>query len=169
MPRITRRRLVLLLAVAGTAAILLCLTVFRRPLAIAYHQWRMNAEYDTVFGHPEPAGDGLASYDLRGIDVDAVMARYERHRQALVDLGFLCHMSARLPRLASDGTKQQLAARSAFVRRMWRRFPGHKHYYLAPDGTFETWVPVGQKEAWDNFIDAETESNQPAEIVPRVE
>ncbi len=163
MPRITRRYLVLLIAVAAAASVLLCLAVFRHRLTIAYHQWRMNAEYNTIFGDPELVGNGLASYDVTGVDVDAVMDRYTRHRQALVDLGVLFHMSASFPRLPSDGTEQQSKARSAFVNRMWNRFSGHKHYYLAGDGTFETWAPIADKREWKSFMDDEkNRKNEPS-------
>lgn len=163
MLRLTRRRVVLLTGVAAATAILLCLTVFQHPLAAAYHQWRMNAEYNTIFGDPEPAGNGLASYDVTGVDVDAVMERYMHHRKALVDLGVLSHMSASFPRLASDGTVQQSEARSAFVHRMWNKFPGHQHYFLAGDGTFEAWVPVAAKPEWQRFINEENNrDNQPS-------
>lgn len=145
----------LLFAVAASASVLLCLTIFRRTLAVGYHQWRMNAEYNTIFGAPESAGGGLASHDVTGVDVDAVMNKYTHHRQALVDLGVLSHMSASFPQLASDGTKQQSEARSKFVHRMWNKFPGHRHYYLAGNGTFETWVPIADKPAWKSFIAAE--------------
>ena len=156
MASANRKYALLACVVVSAATFVLCLTVFRKPLAVAYHQWRMSAEYNTIFGDPEPVGNGLASYDVTGVDVDAVLERYFRHRQALVDLGILCHVSARFPRLNSDGTEQQSQARSAFVNRMWSRFPGHKHYYLSGDGTFETWMPVAEETAWKNFVDDET-------------
>lgn len=156
MPRIERRYALLLIAVVLTASALLCLTASRRPLEIAYHEWRMSAAYNTIFGDAQPVGDGLASYDLTGVDIDAVLATYTHHRQALVDLGVLSHITVRLPHLDSDGTERQSTARSAFVHRMWDRFPGHKHYYLARDGTFETWAPVADESGWKHFLDGES-------------
>jgi hypothetical protein len=60
----------------------------------------------------------------------------------------------------SDGTGEQSKARAAFVNRMWNWFPGHKHYYLASDGTFETWAPIAAKSDWESFIDTETKRTE---------
>jgi hypothetical protein len=116
----------------------------------------MTAAYNTILGDAEPRSDGLASHDVTGVDVDAVMTRYTQHRQALLDLGVLSHIMARLPHIASDGTEQQSTARSAFLHRMWDRFPGHKHYCLDGDGTFEAWVPVTDTARWEIFVEAES-------------
>ena len=66
--------------------------------------------------------------------------------------------SVSLPRLASDGIEQQATARYAFVRRMWQRFPGHEHYYLAADGTLEVWGLVDGQKNWDEFLDTESDA-----------
>lgn len=139
----------------AAATIVLCVTVFCNPLAIAYHQWRMNAEHNAVFGNPTPVGNGLASVDETGVDVDAVLERYFTHRKVLVDYGVLRLLSSKFTNLNSDGTQEQSQARSAFINRMWSRFPGHGHYYLSGDGSFETWIPVADETAWNAFIDDE--------------
>ncbi len=154
-----RKYALLACLVVSTATLVLCITLFRKPLAIAYHGWRMSAEYNTIFGDPKPVGNGLASFDVTGVDVDAVLERYFRHRQALVDLGILCHVSARFRRLNSDGTELQSQARSAFVNRMWSRFSVQRHYYLSSDGTFEAWIPVADETAWKIFVDDETRTD----------
>jgi hypothetical protein len=159
MVSVNRNYAWLICAVAAAATVVICLAVFRKPLTVAYNSWRMNAEYNSIFGHPKPVGDALASYDVTDLDVDAVLERYFRHRQALVNLGALCHVSARFPRLTSKGTEQQSLARSAFVNRMRSQFPGHKHYYLSGDGTFESWVPAAEETAWKIFVDDETTMN----------
>ena len=151
-----RKSILIASATFAAATIVLCLTVFSNPLAIAYHQWRMNAEHNAVFGNPTPSGNGLASFDVTGVDVDAAMERYFTHRKALVDYGVLRHLSSTFTNLNSDGTQEQSQARSAFVNRMWSRFPGHRHYYLSDDGSFETWIPVADETAWIAFIDGET-------------
>jgi len=115
----------------------------------------MNSAYNTLFGDPQPVGDGLASYDVTGIDVDAVLADYEAHRQQLVDLNVFAYLQADFPALTSDGTKQQSDARSAFVHRLWDRFPEHAHYYLDGTGSFETWVPIDTANDWREFIGSE--------------
>ena len=160
MTTVNRKYVLLACGIATAATFVLCLTVFRKPLTIAYHQWRMSAEFNTVFGDPQPAGNGLASFDVTGVNVDAVMKRYSNHRQKLVDLGVLRHFSSTFSRLNSDGTQEQSQARSAFVNRIWSQFPGHRHYYLSADGSFETWIPVADETAWIAFIDDETMINQ---------
>ncbi len=160
MASVNRKYVLLACAIAAAATFVLCLTVFRKPLTIAYHEWRLSAEYTTIFGDPKPVGNGLASFDVTGVDVDAVMERYFNHRQALVDLGVLRHLSSTFARLNSDGTQEQSQARSAFVNRMWSRFPGHRHYCLSGDGSFETWISVADETAWIAFIDDETIINQ---------
>ena len=155
-----RKYVLIACAIFATATIVLSLTVFSNPLAIAYHKWRMNAEYNTIFGDPQPVGNGIASFDVNGVDVDAVTERYFTHRQALVDYGVLLHLSSTFASLNSDGTEEQSQARSAFVDRMWSRFPGHRHYYLSGDGSFETWIPVDEESAWIAFIDDEGTINQ---------
>lgn len=160
MASVNRKYVLLACAIATAATFVLCLTLFKKPLTIAYHEWRMSPEYTSIFGDPMPVGDGLASFDVTGVDVDAVMERYFNHRQALVDLGVLHHFSSTFARLNSDGTQEQSQARSAFVNRMWSRFPGHRHYCLSGDGSFETWVPVADETAWIAFIDDETLINQ---------
>lgn len=147
-------------AILAAATIVLCLTVFRNSLAIAYHQWRMDAEHNAVFGNPTPVGNGLTSFDVTGVDVDVVLERYFTHRKVLVDYGVLRHLSSKFTNLNSDGTQEQSQARSAFIKRMWSRFPGHRHYYLSGDGSFETWVPVADETAWSTFIDDETIMSQ---------
>lgn len=113
-----RKYVLIACAIFAAATIVLSLTVFSNPLAIAYHQWRMNAEYNTIFGDPQPVGNGIASFDVNGVDVGAVTERYFTHRQALVDYGVLLHLSSTFASLNSDGTKEQSQARSAFVDRM---------------------------------------------------
>ncbi len=148
----TRLRCALLLI---AAVALLCVAVFRRPLRIAYHQWRMNAAYNTLSGDPQPMDDILAWFDETGVAVNPVFARYTRHRQALVDLGVLSQITVRFPHLYCDAGDEQFSKCSAFMRRMQDRFPGHKHFYLDGQGTFGTWVPVAERQEWETFIDAE--------------
>ena len=160
MASVNRKYVLIACAIFTAMTFVLCLTVFRKPLTIAYHQWGMNAEYNRIFGDPQPVGNVLATFDVTGVDVDAVMERYFNHRQRLVNLGVLRHLSSTFARLNSDGTQEQSQARSAFVNRMWSRFPGHRHYYLSGDGSFETWIPVADETAWIAFIDDETIANQ---------
>ncbi|WP_146517726.1 hypothetical protein [Stieleria varia] len=115
----------------------------------------MNAEFNTIFGNPRPESHGLASYDVTGIDVDAVMQRYEFHRQRLVDLEVLAKLTATFPRLSFDGSAARSDARLDFTHRMWDAFPAHRHYHLDSDGTFSVWVPVSDAPSWKQFLDAE--------------
>ena len=116
----------------------------------------MNTEFNTIFGAPQLSGNGLASFDVTGIDVDAVMLRYESHRQQLVELGVLAKLTATFPLLASDGSVLRSDARSDFTRRMWIAFPAHRHYYLDSGGNFSTWVHVSDATRWQQFLDAES-------------
>ena len=118
----------------------------------------MEAAYGSLFGNPQPIGNGLAAFEVTATDVDAAIAAYESHRQSLVDLGALGHMQAWFPTLASGETEGRSEARSAFVNRMWQRFPNHRHYCLRPDGTFEAWVPIADEQRWQQFLDGETKS-----------
>lgn len=138
------------------AFVLLGSFVLRHPIRVGYHTWRMNAELNTTFGDPQPEGIGLASYDVTGVDVDAVMQRYESHRQRLVDLGVLVHLIASLPSLASDGSTSRSDARSDFMQRMWNAFPAHRHYYLDGEGAFSAWAPVSDATRWQQFLDTES-------------
>ncbi len=156
------RRVVVSLAVVGLLAALAAWFATRASTRIAYHQWHMDSAHNTLFGNPEPVGNGLASYDVTGIDVDSVMANYEFHRQRLVELNAFVHLKANFPALVSDGTQQQSDARRDFVQRMWNQFPVHKHYYLANDGSFQTWVPVGAQNDWNVFFQQESARSGPA-------
>lgn len=144
--------LAIILALFGVASFAIVNTAFVQS---SYHQWRMNVAYNTLFGNPQPAGNGLAAYDVTGVDVDGVMAAYNFHRNELVELNVLTRLHAEFPNLASDGTDQQSDARSAFAHRMWKQFPSHRHYYLAGNGSFETYVPVTEESDWDRFIKSE--------------
>ncbi len=155
-----RKRLILIFLVVFALVAIACIAIFRRPLAIAYHQWRMEAAYNTIFGDPEPASGGLTRYDVTDVDVDAVLEAYEGHRQSLIDLDALRHLTSSFPSLAADGTEERLAERTAFLSRMWDVFPNHRHYYLANDGTFKTWIPVEQRPDWERFLDRESKTNQ---------
>ncbi len=154
-----RKRLLLYVSCITVFVAIVGITIFRRPLAVAYHQWRMEAAYNTLFGNPEPAGNGNTRYDLTGVDVDAVVDAYEGHRQSLVDLDALCHLTSSFPCLAADGSEERSSERSAFLNRMRDIFPNHRHYYLANDGTFETWVPVDQRQDWERFLDQESKDH----------
>ncbi len=145
------------LLTVSIVAVVVCTAIFQRPLAIAYHKWRMDAEYNTIFGNPEPAVNGLTPYDVTGIDVDAVLESYMHHREVLVDFGVLCHVTASFPSLVSDGSEPRSSARSNFVQQMWAVFPGHQHYHLSSDGHFEAWAPLGQKLEWQRFLQRESE------------
>lgn len=149
------RRNTIYIAILAVLVIGLIAFANRKSIQISYHQWRMNSAFNTLFGNPQPAGNGLASHDVTGIDVDSVMNSYESHRQRLLELNVLHHAKAQFPNLASDGTKKHSDLRSEFTHRMWREFPGHKHYYLAGDGSFETWIPIDAKNDWDKFIGSE--------------
>ncbi len=149
------RRNTILSAIAAVLVIGLIAFANRKAIQISYHQWRMDSAYNTLFGNPQPVGNGLASHDVTGVDVDSVMNAYETHRELLVGFNVLHHMPASFPNLASDGSVQQSDLRSDFVHRMWQNFPGHKHYYLAGDGSFETWMPIDAKNDWDTFIGSE--------------
>lgn len=155
-----RKRLILLFLGVIAFVAIACIAIFRRPLAIAYHQWRMEAAYNTLFGNPEPADNGNIRYDLTGVDADAVVDAYEGHRQSLVDLDAVRHLTCTFPSLAADGSKERFSERSAFLDRMQDMFPNHRHYYLANDGTFEAWVPVDQRQDWERFLDQESKTNQ---------
>lgn len=155
-----RTRLILIVLSVIALVAIACIAIFRRPIAIAYHQWRMEAAYNTLFGNPEPAGNGDTRYDLTDVDADAVVDAYEGHRQSLVDLDALCQFTSSFPSLAADGSEERLSERSAFLSRMQDIFPNHRHYYLANDGTFEAWVPVDQRQDWERFIEQESKTNQ---------
>jgi hypothetical protein len=145
-------------ALFGFILVVLCAVVVwscRRELSIAYERWAMNSAYDQLFGNPQPIGNGLAAHDVSGIDVDAVLARYTRHRQRLVELGYFCHLRESLPHLAGTADPSSHLQRSELVQRMWKRFPQHKHYYLSPDGTFEAWDVVENEADWKAFLAAE--------------
>lgn len=142
-----RKRLLLYVSCITAFVAIAGITIFRRPLAVAYHQWRMEAAYNTLFGN------------LTGVDADAVADAYEGHRQSLVDLDALCHLTSSFPSLAADGSEERFSERSAFVDRMWDIFPSHRHYYLAGDGTFGTWVPVDQRQDWERFLAQESEDH----------
>ena len=129
---------------------------FSSSVRIPYHEWQMEAAYESLFGNPEPVGDGLARFEVTATDVDAALESYQLHRTALVDLGALVHMQRKFPRLASDGSKTASKERSEFVRRMWDQFPGHRHYWLAPNGTFETWASASTVRSWSEFLDRES-------------
>ena len=128
--------------------------IFRYQILIAYHSWRMDAEFNTLFGDPQLEDNGLASFDVTGIDVDAVLLRYEAHRKRLVELGVLEKLSETLPQLASDDSVSRFEARNEFTKRMLDSFPGHRHWHLDSAGTFSTWVPVSDASRWQQFIDA---------------
>ncbi len=149
------RRNTILAAIVAVLIIGLIAFANRKAIQILYHQWHMNSAYNTLFGNPQPAANGLASNDVTGVDVDSVMNAYETHRNILVEFNVLHHTKASFPNLASDGSKQQSDLRSEFVQRIWQNFPDHKHYYLAGDGSFETWIPIDAKNDWDTFIDSE--------------
>ena len=153
-----RRRNLLLAVFAAIVIACVCFAVFNRSISIAFHHWRMEAAYGSLFGNPQPIGNGLAAFDVSAKDVDAAIAKYESHREALVRLNVLAHVTASYPELASDGTEDRSEKRSEFVRRMWRVFPGHRHYWLRPDGTFETWVPVKDAKEWKAFLDFEIQT-----------
>ena len=153
-----RRHLLLPIAAFIAFAAIVCGLAFKRHLLVAYHHWRMEAAYGSLFSNPQPVGDGLAAFDVTATDVDAALESYKSHRQALVDLGALAHVRSSFPRLASDGTGIRSEDRSAFVERMWDVFPSHRHYYLAPDGTFDSWVPIGTEQRWRQFLDGESKS-----------
>jgi hypothetical protein len=38
---------------------------------------------------------------------------------------------------------------------MRNHFPGHRYYFLADDGSFETWIPVDAKNDWAKFAKSE--------------
>ncbi len=152
------RRHVLLRMALVCVVMVICLATTHRMLSVAYHRWRMQVAYGSLFSNPQPIGNGLAAFDVAATDVDAAVASYERHRQALVELGSLAHIQTVFPMLATDGTERRLDERSAFVHRMWKDFPDHRHYCLAADGTFESWVPVHDEQLWRQFLDGEARS-----------
>ena len=115
----------------------------------------MDAAYYTIFSNPVRTANGVAGSDLDGIDVEAVLATYISHRQSLVDLGVLKHLTAHSQHLVFDGSVQHTNARSIFEDRIWAEFPGHKHYFLAPDGKFETWAPLNEESQWQQFLEDE--------------
>ncbi len=151
-------------AIVSAASFVLCLTVARKPLTIAYHQWRMNAEFSTIFGESQPAENGLTAFDVTGTDVDVALERYFKHRQKLVDMGSLRQLSSSFATLKSDGTEGQEQARAAFVQRMWSRFFWSQTLLLIGDGAFQTWIPVAEEAAWGAFIVDETTMNQKARL-----
>jgi hypothetical protein len=129
--------------------------LYRHELSIAYERWAMNSAYNDLFGDREAIVNGLARYDVSGIDVDAVMARYTRHRQRLVELGYFCHLRESFPHLSVTSDQSSHDQRSDFVQRMWVEFPQHRHYFLSRDGTFEVWDVVGNENEWKAFLAAE--------------
>ena len=155
---LSRKRVALFVALAVIMIGCVFLAVFNRTVVMAYHHWRMEVAYGSLFGNPQPIGNGLAAFEVTATDVDAAIAAYESHRQSLVDLGALGHVQASFPSLALADNEGHSAARSAFVNRMWRRFPNHRHYWLRPDGTFEAWVPIADEQRWQQFLDGETKS-----------
>ncbi len=153
-----RRRNLLIAVCAVMVIACVCLAVFNHSISVAYHHWRMEAAYGSLFGNPQPIGNGLAAFDVSAKDVDAAIAEYESHRETLVGLGAFACMTASFPTLASNGTEARSDERSDFVRRMWRVFPNHRHYWLSPTGEFEAWVPSANAEQWQKFLDREIQS-----------
>ena len=117
-----RRRNLLIAVFAVMVIACVCLAVFNHAISVAYHHWRMEAAYGSLFGNPQPIGNGLAAFDVSAKDVDAAIAEYESHREALVDLGAFACMTASFPTLASNGTEAHSDERSDFVHHMWRVF-----------------------------------------------
>ena len=152
-----RRKLVPVIFAIVTVILVISL-LSRQQLASAYHQWRMNTAFESVFsGPPQPIGDDLAAWNVEAEDVDEALDTYAYHRQRLIDLGALCHIEQLFSSLASDGTIQSSEARRAFLDRMWQRFPNQRHYYLAENGAFEVWAPVNERTDWEHFVRSETE------------
>ena len=83
----------LLLAILGASF----LWYNRTNLVIGYHRWAMNAEYNKLFGNPDASG----GTDVTGLDVDAIIANYEYHRQRLVDFDCFFYLKVNYPRLRS--------------------------------------------------------------------
>jgi hypothetical protein len=155
-----KRRFILFAITVGLFVSLIFALANMLSIRVAYHSWRMNAEFNKIFGEPQLVVHGLAGYNVTGIDVDAVLAKYEAHRQQLVNLKVLAHLQADIPQLVSDGTEQQSELRRQFTTRMWDRFPQHRHYYLAGNGSFETWVPIEIAGDWSDFIKFERLQNR---------
>ena len=155
---LSRKRVALLVALAVITIVCVFLVVFNRTIVVAYHHWRMEAAYGSLFGNPQPIGNGLAAFEVTAPDIDAAIAAYESHRQKLVDIGALGHAQASFPSVALADNEGHSEARSAFVNRMWRKFPNHRHYWLRPDGTFEAWIPTPDEQRWQQFLDGETKS-----------
>jgi hypothetical protein len=146
------------IGVGGTLVAAICIIgiwLCRRDIAIAYHRFAMNAAYDEIFGNPQPLGNGFASFDVTDVDVDAVMERYARHRNELVKHGYFFVLKQSLPELAVTSDQKSHLERSAFVQRMWRRVPHHKHYYLSPAGIFEVYDILENKRKWELFLASE--------------
>ena len=153
--KLSRFKMTALCAIILFAVCTLGVWSCRRELSIAYERWAMNSAYNQLFGNPQPIGTGLAAHDVSGIDVDAVMSRYTRHRQRLVELGCFFHLRKSIPHLAVTTDENSHRHRSDFVERMGNQFPQHKHYYLARDGTFEVWDIAENETEWRVFLATE--------------
>ncbi|MFO7905317.1 MAG: hypothetical protein ACQESR_31020 [Planctomycetota bacterium] len=154
----SRKRIILLTAFAVTIVACICLAVFSHNISVAYHYWRMEAAYESLFGNPRPLGNGVAEFEVTAKDVDAAIAAYKSHRQTMVDLGAFAHIKASFPTLALGKKEEHSEERSDFVNRMWRVFANHRHYWLRPDGEFEAWVPVADEHNWQEFLKREAEA-----------
>jgi len=149
------KKLFVILGVLSTTCLVGAL-VFNHPLQVAYHNWRMHADFNRVFGKPQST-DGLTSIDVTNIDVNQVLGSYASHRDSLVSLGTLSHLSGSYPWLKSDGSLERSKARSEFAERMWQRFPDYRFYQLDEDGLFSVWAPTRDKDQWQAFLDSEAE------------
>lgn len=137
--------------------------MFRVTLITAYHNASMNSAYDSLYGRPEPTGEGLAAYDVTNIDVVSVEARYMYHRGRLVELGHFFHSCYKIPCLSRSRSTSH-AHRNSFVRRLWAIFPGHRHFSIAPDGTVEIWAEATTECQWDAFMQTELEQCRCAQL-----
>ena len=97
------------LVVVGALIVVFCAIIFSPPVRIAIHKNRMLASRREIVS--------LGSEDDRFL---AVLPKYNRHRDALVSLGFLDQRSFPLANMSLDSSVEEY---NAFRARMLQQFP----------------------------------------------
>ncbi len=143
-------RVVVAIAVAlATVASAIVVTRHSHSLAVSYHVWRMNRNWDRTFSHPTDDLKGLKGYTL-GEHYEA----YQYHRGKLMSLGTVVERQYDLKNLKSrtDASRHfdhLWMSRSCppFIEAM-SPFPDE----VGPK-ELTVWCYSGDVDAWDQFID----------------